>query len=584
MAMAMWAMTTLVAPVMGPLLGGWITDNISWPWIFYINIPVGLVAAAAHLVDLPQARDARPRKRADRRASAWRCWCCGSARCRSCSTRARSSTGSTRRRSSRWPSSRWSASLFFLAWELTEKHPVVDLRLFARPQLLRSARVALSVAYGLFFGNVVLLPLWLQQYMGYTATEAGMVMAPVGLLAIVLSPWSARTSARSTRAATPPSPSSCFALVLWMRSHFNTAGRLQHDPDARRCIQGVAMAFFFIPLQTITLSGLTPDRMPAASGLSNFVRITAGAIGTSISTTLWENRAALHHAQLAEAVNRGNAAADAGAGAAAARRPERRAGAGAGQPAGRPAGLHAGRERHLLPVGAAVPGADRGGLAREAQARRRGRRRRGALTEPPAGGYAADPGGMRARLGAARRWARSASVRAAGRRRSPSSPGSRGRRAGRRVEQLAQAFPVDRAGAGRGCPAPGRRAARAPCSGRPACAPPFAPGSGRRVAGLVQRAAGVKRTSSGAEDAQPRRRRGGSCRRPTARCRRAPQPEGGQRAAVVQVHADPVPADRVGMQQRLAPFVVEPGACRCTSKRAAVAAPACRCTASCGSL
>jgi DHA2 family multidrug resistance protein len=68
------------------------------------------------------------------------------------------------------------------------------------------------------------------------------------------------------------------------------------------------MAFFFIPLTTITLSGLTPDRLPSASGLTNFVRITAGALGTSISTTLWESRAAMHHAQLAEAVNPSNPA------------------------------------------------------------------------------------------------------------------------------------------------------------------------------------------------------------------------------------------------------------------------------------
>jgi DHA2 family multidrug resistance protein len=74
-------------------------------------------------------------------------------------------------------------------------------------------------------------------------------------------------------------------------------------------IQGIAMAFFFIPLVTITLSGLTPDRIAAASGLSNFLRITAGAMGTSITTTLWENRAALHHSQLAESVNQGNNAA-----------------------------------------------------------------------------------------------------------------------------------------------------------------------------------------------------------------------------------------------------------------------------------
>ena len=96
---------------------------------------------------------------------------------------------------------------FFLAWVLTESHPIVNLRLFARRNFLMGT-VALSVAYGLFFGNVVLLPLWLQQWMGYTATWASMVTAPVGVLAILVRPGSARTSAASTRASWPAWPSS----------------------------------------------------------------------------------------------------------------------------------------------------------------------------------------------------------------------------------------------------------------------------------------------------------------------------------------------------------------------------------------
>jgi len=98
-----------------------------------------------------------------------------------------------------------------------------------------------------------------------------------------------------------------FGLVLWMRSDFNT----QADFDTimiPTLIQGVAMAFFFIPLMTITLSGLSPDRIAAASGLSNFVRITAGSFGTSIATTQWQDRAAMHHAQLSEYVNLGSSA------------------------------------------------------------------------------------------------------------------------------------------------------------------------------------------------------------------------------------------------------------------------------------
>jgi len=197
--------------------------------------------------------------------------------------------------------------LFFLAWELTEKHPIVDLRLFARRNFFIGT-ISLSVAYGLFFGNVVLLPLWLQQYMGYTATWAGMATAPVGLLAIVLSPWVGKNVGRIDPRKLATVAFIGFGLVLWMRSRFNA----QADVATiliPTFLQGAAMAFFFIPLQAIVFSGLTPDRMPSAAGLSNFVRITAGAIGTSLFTTLWEDRAVLHHAQMAELVNRGNVAA-----------------------------------------------------------------------------------------------------------------------------------------------------------------------------------------------------------------------------------------------------------------------------------
>ena len=198
---------------------------------------------------------------------------------------------------------------FFLVWELTEEHPVVDLSLFKRRNFWSGA-VATAVAYGLFFGNVVLLPLWLQQYMGYTATQAGMVLAPVGALAIVLSPLVGMTVGKVDPRRYATFSFMVFALVLWMRSNFNTQADIA-TIMVPTIIQGVAMAFFFIPLVTLTLSGLTPDRIPAASGLSNFLRITAGAMGTSIVTTVWDNRATVHHAQLAESINLGNPAATA---------------------------------------------------------------------------------------------------------------------------------------------------------------------------------------------------------------------------------------------------------------------------------
>ena len=110
---------------------------------------------------------------------------------------------------------------FFLAWELTEKHPVVDLRLFKRRNFW-SGTLAIAIGYGLFFGNVVLLPLWLQQFMGYTSTQAGMLMAPVGLFAIILSPVVGKNISKFDPRSLTTFAFAVFALVLFMRSHFNT--------------------------------------------------------------------------------------------------------------------------------------------------------------------------------------------------------------------------------------------------------------------------------------------------------------------------------------------------------------------------
>ncbi|MDT8998694.1 DHA2 family efflux MFS transporter permease subunit [Paucibacter sp. APW11] len=304
-ALALWGVTTLVAPVVGPLLGGWITDNVSWPWIFYINVPVGLFAAGLTW-SIYRERETPVKKLPIDKVglSLLVVW-----------------VGSLQIMLDKGKELDWFASgeiqllalaaavglAFFIVWELTDEHPVVDLRLFARRNFLFGA-ATLSIAYGLFFGNVVLLPLWLQQYMGYTATDAGLALAPVGLLAILLSPVVGRNVARVDPRWMATFAFIMFCVVLQLRSNFTTNTDLA-TIMVPTLLQGAAMAFFFIPLTTLTLSGITPDRIAAAAGLSNFVRITAGAMGTSISTTLWENRATLHHHHLAEKLAQGDAVA-----------------------------------------------------------------------------------------------------------------------------------------------------------------------------------------------------------------------------------------------------------------------------------
>jgi DHA2 family multidrug resistance protein len=132
-----------------------------------------------------------------------------------------------------------------------------------------------------------------------------MALAPVGLLAILLSPVVGKNVSRFDPRLMASFAFVMFAVVLGMRSNFTP----QTDFGTimiPTVLQGAALAFFFIPLTTLTLSGIPPERIAAAAGLSNFVRITAGAMGTSISTTVWENRATLHHHHLVERLGQGD--------------------------------------------------------------------------------------------------------------------------------------------------------------------------------------------------------------------------------------------------------------------------------------
>ncbi|RQR53618.1 MFS transporter [Burkholderia sp. Bp9125] len=299
MALALWAMTTLIAPVAGPILGGWISDNYSWPWIFYVNIPVGIAAAIATWMIYRRRESAVRRAPIDGVGLAllvvW--------------------VGSLQIMLDKGKDLDWFASTtiivlaltaviafaFFVVWELTAEHPVVDLSLF-RMRNFTGGTVALSIGYGLYFGNLVLLPLWLQTQIGYTATDAGLVMAPVGLFAILLSPLTGKYLPRTDPRYISTASFLIFALCFWMRSRYTT-GVDEWSLTLPTLVQGIAMAGFFIPLVSITLSGLPGHRIPAASGLSNFVRIMCGGIGTSIFQTAWDHRNNFHHAQLVEQAN-----------------------------------------------------------------------------------------------------------------------------------------------------------------------------------------------------------------------------------------------------------------------------------------
>ena len=299
LALGLWAMTVIVAPILGPVMGGYITDNYAWPWIFYINVPIGLLSAAIAFFLLRGRETQTFKQRID--AVGLSLLVIGVA-----TLQMVLDLGKDRD----WFSSPFIVTLtiislvslaFMLAWEATEREPVVDLSLF-RDRNFALGVLIISFGFMAFFGSVVIFPLWLQTVMGYTAEMAGLATAPVGLLALVLSPLIGKNLHRLDLRQVASFGFGVFALVSLWNSTFTLEVPFDHV-ILPRLVQGIGVACFFVPMTTITLSSVPDDRLASASGLSNFMRTLSGAIGTAVSTTYWENDAIHHHAVLTESVN-----------------------------------------------------------------------------------------------------------------------------------------------------------------------------------------------------------------------------------------------------------------------------------------
>lgn len=294
MANSFWAMIVVVAPIFGPILGGWITDNYTWPWIFYINIPIGLVAVAITWVLINKRETATFKLPIDLIGLilliVW--------------------VGCLQILLDKGSDLDWFNSpviitlslisavafLFFLVWELTEKNPVVDLKLFLRNNFTVGT-FAISTGYFFYFGGIVIFPLWVQTQLGYTATIAGLAAAPIGILAVVFSPIVGRILGKIDLRILASFGFIVFSSVAFWRSSFNTSVTFAQLAWPI-FVQGMGVAFFFIPLITLALSGLPDNLVASASGLTNFVRILAGSFGTSLTISFWTHRESLHHTQL----------------------------------------------------------------------------------------------------------------------------------------------------------------------------------------------------------------------------------------------------------------------------------------------
>lgn len=294
-AMGMWAMTTVVGPILGPILGGTISDNMSWHWIFFINIPVGLLCAFGAMRLLKSAETPIAKLKIDSIGLAlliiW--------------------IGALQLMLDLGHEHDWFNSglieilaiiavvgfAIFIVWEWTEQHPVVNIRIF-RYRGFTIATLALAMGFGAFFSSIVLIPQWLQINLGYTASWAGYLTATMGFGSLMMSPIVAKMATKYDQRAL-----SCFGLLLLggvtlMRSFWTT------DADfwalsLPQIIQGFAVPFFFIPLTNIALASVKIEEIASAAGLMNFLRTMAGAIGASIAVTLWDDQAKISRSEMA---------------------------------------------------------------------------------------------------------------------------------------------------------------------------------------------------------------------------------------------------------------------------------------------
>jgi MFS transporter, DHA2 family, multidrug resistance protein len=292
LALSLFSMIAVTGPIVGPSLGGWVTDSYSWSWIFYINLPVGLFAAAM-VWTIYRHRDT-PKAKAPIDLVGLALLVIWVAALQVMLDQGKDLD---------WFSSDVIVALTivtvvgliaFVIWELTDKNPIVDLALFKQRNFL-GGTVAISVAYAIFFGTLVLLPQWMQEYLGYRAVDAGLATAPLGFFAVLGAPIMGRVLMPRIDARILGTLSFVsFAIVYYMRSFFYT-DISEGDIILPTLLQGIPMALFFAPLTTLILSGQPPAKIPAAAGLSTFGRTLFGGIGTSVAGVLWNNRTIFHH-------------------------------------------------------------------------------------------------------------------------------------------------------------------------------------------------------------------------------------------------------------------------------------------------
>lgn len=289
---AVWSAVVIAGPVLGPLLGGYISYWYHWSWIFYINVPTGIACLLVLFLLLRKKESKIEKEKGDffgmillatavmcfqiflDRGQIWDWW--NSDRIRACFV------GFV------------ICGVFFVLRELGAEKPFFQIRLLKKFSFT-FATVLLFVSYAIYFGSIVLIPLWLQEFMGYDAISAGIAVCPLGIVPICFTWIAPKVIDRTGNLIAAIIGFSCFAFSAFYVAYLFTTQVDIWYVGFSRFLMGFGFILYVTPLIQISIKDIEAKDIASASGIFHFFRALSGAVGASIFTTLWQRRAILHH-------------------------------------------------------------------------------------------------------------------------------------------------------------------------------------------------------------------------------------------------------------------------------------------------
>lgn len=304
LAIGIWSMTAVLAPIAGPILGGWITDHSSWRWAFYINIPIGLFSALVVKNIFAKFNWKDITKKVPVDIIGLLCLII--------------SVGSLQLMLDKgseldWFSSNFIVSLLivsiifmviFFIWESHQKNPIVNLKYLKNRNFVVGVLV-LCIGSTAFFSTVVILPIWLQNYLGYTAFQSGLTTATTSIFVVLLAPFLGANIHKVDARKVVGFGFLFFFIISFWASKMSPDVTQGHIAFVRLFL-GIGLACFFIPLNNIMFADLPNEEIPSASGISNFMRNIGNSFGTSLVVNYWDHAQANHHEILISSVQPSN--------------------------------------------------------------------------------------------------------------------------------------------------------------------------------------------------------------------------------------------------------------------------------------